>query len=511
MGTANAGNDTYDRVTILLHWATVAIVVALFALAWFPGVIKASIFYHKTIGILLLGLIPIRILWRLFLGRKTNTSASEPLLLRLGAQAAHLALYALLLIVPLLGWLYQDAKALPVYAFGIELPMLTYYNREQAALIFEIKKIAAYGLLALIVAHAGAAIVYHHMMRKDGVLRSMLPSCLRATITGFGLLALTSGSAMAQAPFDVNKYAADLAASLAKACPMASTSDVAAHDSCRQEIGKGAESSMRDYHFLFGGQQPARHWLKDKKTSVFRGDLFQQLYMSLYMYTGKYRVETAADGLTVVGVQAYFRNGLPPGQYPYPFWHSNNKWAAYEQSNELRFRLDKNGKVVFAYRADIGSNENRGPYAHVERPSFLGEWMWRDDSGGAQPRITLFSGFYSNDNPTLPALEDSYRKMAISLRNADCTVCHQPEGHSRMNKLTLLQTPLHAATSIDAILYEVRAGKMPVDDHDDPKALSPAIAKALLDNGEAFKKVLDSADEWERANGRPKARKTQTR
>lgn len=476
-----------------------------------PGLIKGSISYHKTIGILLLGLIPIRIVWRLFLGRRTNTTASEPLVLRLGAKAAHLALYALLLICPLLRWLYQDAKGLPVYAFGIELPMLTYYDRDLAARIFEIKKVAAYGLLALVVAHAGAAIVYHHLIRKDGVLRSMLPACLRATVTGLGLLALVSGQAAAQAPFDVNKYAAELAASLAKACPMAATNDVAAHDACRQAIGKGAESSMRDYHFLFGGQQPSRHWLKDKKTSVFRGDLFQQLYMSLYMYTGVYRVETAVDGLTVIGVQAYFRNGLPPGQYPYPFWHSNEKWKAYEQSNELRFRVDKTGKVVFAYRADVGSNDNRGPYAHVERPSFLGEWMWRDDSGSAQPRVTLFSGFYSDDNPAMPALEDSYRKMAISLRNADCTVCHQPEGHSRMNKLTLLQTPLHAATSIEAILYEVRAGKMPVDDYDDPKALSPVIKKALLDNGEAFKKVLDTADEWERKNGRPKVRSGQTR
>ena len=76
-----------------------------------------------------------------------------------------------------------------------------------------------------------------------------------------------------------------------------------------------------------------------------------------------------------------------------------------------------------------------------------------------------------------------------------------------MNKLTLLQTPLHAATSIDAVLDEVRTGKMPVDDYDDPKPLDPALKRDLLANGEAFKRLLDTADAWERTNGRPKARK----
>jgi hypothetical protein len=318
---------------------------------------------------------------------------------------------------------------------------------------------------------------------------------------------LWSYAAAAQADFDAKAFAPKLAASLAKACPMAPTDDVAAHESCVRNIGQGVEAWMRDGYVLFGGQQPDSFWLKDKKTSVFRGDLYQDMYMSLFMFTGEYRVQEAADGLTVIGVQAYFRNSLPPGRYPYPFWHVAAKWAAYENANELRFRLDKTGKVIFAYRADIGSNANRGPFTHVEPPAFVGGWMWRDDAGGAQPAITLFSEHYSRDNPHLSALDDAYRKMAINFRNADCTVCHQPEGHSKMNKLTLLQTPYHAASAIDAVLDEVRTGKMPVDDYNDPKPLAPKLKAALLTDGEAFREMLRTADAWERANNRPKARK----
>jgi cytochrome b561 len=506
----SARDDIYDPVTIFLHWATMVLVLAMFLLVLCPGIIKGSVALHKSIGLTILVLVPIRIVWRLLFGRKTHTTAAEPLLLRLGAQGAHVAIYALLIITPILGWLYQDAKAVDVDLFGtdIAMPELLYYDRALAMTIYSWKQVAAYTLLALICAHVVAAIVYHFMIRKDGVLRSMLPRRARrgrlAAIT-LALLALAPGAGRAQNSFDIHKYADDIAASLAQACPMASPSDLAAHEACRKTIGKGAEANMRGYSFLFGGEQGDILWLKDKKTSVFRGDLFQDLYMSLYMYTGQHHIEEAPDGLEIISLQAYFRNGLPPGLYPYPFWHNPAKWDAYEKANEIRFRVTKEGKVVFAYRTDAGTDENRGPYAHVERPPFLGEWMWRDDSGGAQPVTTLFSQYYSQDNPNLAGLDEAYRKMALSFREADCTVCHQPEGHGVMNKLTLLQTPIHAATSIDAVLDEVRAGRMPVDDYGDPIAISRRLRQQLLDYGQVFKDRIDRADEWERSNNRPKA------
>ena len=80
--------------------------------------------------------------------------------------------------------------------------------------------------------------------------------------------------------------------------------------------------------------------VEGQKTTIFRGDLFQDLYMSLFMFTGKYDVQRTKDGLYSVRFQAYFRNNLPPGAYPYPFWHSAEKWDAYEKANDIRLRMD---------------------------------------------------------------------------------------------------------------------------------------------------------------------------
>ena len=505
------GPVAYDALSIAFHWITFLLVTALFALALVPGVVKGSIFLHKTLGITLFFLVLLRLIWRLSFGRRPVPVTTEPRLLRLAAKAAHLALYGLLLTAPVLGWLYLDAKAVDIHPYGVaalELPSVLYYDRPLAMAIYEVKKVVVYGLLALILLHAAAALVYHTLIRKDAVLRSILPSRWRgATLAALSVVSLIAAPNAGHAAFDAETFAAELAASLAKSCPMAPAGDVEAHEACRKNIGTGIEKVMREDYILFGGQQPTKTWLKDKKTSVFRGDLYQDMYMSLYMYTGEYRVQTAPDGLTTIGLQAYFRNQMPPGRYPYPFWHSPAKWDAYQNSNEMRFRITGNGRVVFAYRADIGSEDNRGPYEKIVRPTFLGsEWMWRDDSGKAQPEITLFSENYSPDNPNVGNIDGAYRKMALNFRDANCTGCHMPEGHRNMNKLTLLQTPFHAASAIDAVLDEVRSGKMPVDDYDDPKPLDPKLKTELLSNGEAFRQALAAADAWERSNNRPKAR-----
>jgi cytochrome b561 len=176
---------TYDGVTIAFHWVIAVLVLFQFLLALWPGVIKGSVIWHRNFGLLILLLVVLRILWRVSFGRGSKAGAAEPLLLRIAAKGAHIALYALLIVTPLLGWLYQDAKANIVEEFGVELPMLVYYDRTLALQIYFWKQVAAYLLLALIFGHAAAALVYHHVMRKDAVLDSMLPARFRRRIAGY--------------------------------------------------------------------------------------------------------------------------------------------------------------------------------------------------------------------------------------------------------------------------------------------------------------------------------------
>src|ERR1700687_765611 len=97
-----AGKDVYDTVTIFLHWLITVLVLLMFVLAIWPGVVKGATALHKSIGLLILVLVPIRIGWRLIFGRRTNILDGEPLIVRLGAKGAHIMLYLLLLITPML-------------------------------------------------------------------------------------------------------------------------------------------------------------------------------------------------------------------------------------------------------------------------------------------------------------------------------------------------------------------------------------------------------------------------
>lgn len=173
--TPSTTGQSYDPVSMAFHWITVILIVAIFVLALFPGLFKGSIGLHKALGLTVLALVPLRLVWRFTAGRQPRHNGNDPAILRLAATGAHAALYLMLLVTPLLGWLFVDAKGMQLTYFGIHLPALTLYDRTFAWTVYGWKIWVAYGLLGLIVAHAGAAIGYHTIIRRDGVLRSMIP------------------------------------------------------------------------------------------------------------------------------------------------------------------------------------------------------------------------------------------------------------------------------------------------------------------------------------------------
>ena len=90
------------------------------------------------------------------------------------AKLAHLALYGLMIGLPLLGWLTLSAAGKPIPFFGLELPALLSPDKNLAGDIKEIHETVAelgYWLIGL---HAAAAL-FHHYVRRDDVLRRMLP------------------------------------------------------------------------------------------------------------------------------------------------------------------------------------------------------------------------------------------------------------------------------------------------------------------------------------------------
>ncbi|HEY5794236.1 MAG TPA: cytochrome b [Bosea sp. (in: a-proteobacteria)] len=182
--TIGPGQSAYSAAARHMHWATAGAVLVMVPLGlamtyrgntldiW-DGLTDALYSSHKTLGFLVFWLVSGRLAYRLIKGAPPD----EPTLLWWHKAASHLVhwlLYGLLIVVPLLGWLgvslYPSLKV-----FGlIDLPALASPDEELAKTVLGVHGKLAIAMALLACGHVGAAL-YHHLIRKDGVLRRMLP------------------------------------------------------------------------------------------------------------------------------------------------------------------------------------------------------------------------------------------------------------------------------------------------------------------------------------------------
>ncbi|HEX5488119.1 MAG TPA: cytochrome b [Rhodanobacteraceae bacterium] len=129
---------------------------------------------HKSIGLTILALVLLRIAWRLGERRPDDPSATPPWQHR-AARAMHLALYALILAIPLSGWWFNSASNAPLAWFGLfEVPSLTGgYAPVWKPRALLLHQALFWLLVALLVGHVGAAL-WHHFRQRDDVLLRML-------------------------------------------------------------------------------------------------------------------------------------------------------------------------------------------------------------------------------------------------------------------------------------------------------------------------------------------------
>ena len=68
--------------------------------------------------------------------------------------------------------------------------------------------------------------------------------------------------------------------------------------------------------------------LKETNLTQFAPDVIAGLYLPLFMFNGEHSTEyVEREGRYLIRLRAGFRNRLPPGQFPYPFWHDEAKWG----------------------------------------------------------------------------------------------------------------------------------------------------------------------------------------
>lgn len=173
----------HHRLTIALHWMTFLVIVMAVAAVFLREVIDTSdlrlslLNLHRGLGVCVLLLACARLLVRLKIPARHLSAGLPPLVQRLSL-AAHGALYLLLLALPISGWLFSNAAGKTVSVLGLfNLPELIGKNRDLADQLSDLHETLAWVLIALIVAHVGAAL-WHHFWRQDHVLHAMLPARL---------------------------------------------------------------------------------------------------------------------------------------------------------------------------------------------------------------------------------------------------------------------------------------------------------------------------------------------
>jgi len=173
----------FTPVQRLLHWLMAACIVAMF----FIGVGMVStvmpkylplVSVHKSLGLVVLALALIRLAVRLARGAPP-LPADLPAPMRLAAQLSHYALYALMIVMPLLGWGMLSAGAYPVVLYGgFRLPAILPPSAGLHTALWGAHFYLAFAFFALVLLH-GAAGLFHALVRRDGVFEAMSPVPVR--------------------------------------------------------------------------------------------------------------------------------------------------------------------------------------------------------------------------------------------------------------------------------------------------------------------------------------------
>lgn len=170
----------YTATAITLHWLIALLIVITFPLGVYMHGLALSPFklqlvsYHKWIGVTIFLLATARMAWRM---KHAPPPLPEtiPLWQQRAAQGLHHLLYALLLIIPISGWLMSSAKGVPVVYLGlVQLPDLVGKDKALGDMLQEVHEALNFGLLALVGMHIAAALK-HHFIDKDTTLLRMLP------------------------------------------------------------------------------------------------------------------------------------------------------------------------------------------------------------------------------------------------------------------------------------------------------------------------------------------------
>ena len=172
--------ERFGLVAIILHWVIALIVIGLFALGlymleltYYDSLYNTLPFIHKSLGMLLIIFLLLRIVWKITNIQPDPVAGCTPVEIA-GAKLAHFGLDALTLLIIVSGYLISTAKGVGISVFDwFEVPATITSIPIQEDTAGFIHRYLAYTVIGLAVLHTAAALK-HHFINKDNTLRRML-------------------------------------------------------------------------------------------------------------------------------------------------------------------------------------------------------------------------------------------------------------------------------------------------------------------------------------------------
>jgi cytochrome b561 len=174
--------QSYDPVLRAIHWLTAALflpalLIGLYCSFQTPGTSprRELLEIHKSLGMTIFCLALIRLAYRLARRNAPPLPESLGAFTRVAAACGHIALYLLMVLMPVTGYAFSSAGGYPLRWFGLfSLPRFFAGDKDLAHI-----GALAHGLLAyLVYATVGAhilATIWHEAVLKDGTLNRMWP------------------------------------------------------------------------------------------------------------------------------------------------------------------------------------------------------------------------------------------------------------------------------------------------------------------------------------------------
>jgi cytochrome b561 len=170
---------TYTPTAKLFHWGLALLIFSLlisgFIMAdYLTPPFKFQVYgVHKAVGIIVLTLVVARVLYRSFV--PCPGALPMPAWQRWAADVAHGLLYALMVLMPITGWLMSSAGGYPVSIFSLfTVPPLVAPNPELGKLANQLHEAGMWAFAVVLVLHIGGALKHHFFSRDATLTRMML-------------------------------------------------------------------------------------------------------------------------------------------------------------------------------------------------------------------------------------------------------------------------------------------------------------------------------------------------